>query len=46
MNFDKFPLTKKFLEQHPNWTFQQCFDFIEKEYEKLKEGEGNGTKIQ
>lgn len=34
MNLEKYPRVKKFMDQHPNWSFDECYKFIENQLEK------------
>lgn len=33
MNFDKYPLAKKFMDQHPGMTIEQAKKYISKQLE-------------
>ena len=33
MSFDKYPLAKKFMDQHPNMTVDQAIDYFLKKWE-------------
>lgn len=45
MDFNKYPYAKKFLDQHPGWTMDDCLTFVESEIiriENVREGKTHG----
>ena len=36
MNFDKYPRVKRFMDEHPGWTIDQCLEWTEKQLEATK----------
>jgi hypothetical protein len=41
IDLSKYPRVQRFLAEHPEMNFQQAYEVIKKEYEKLESREGN-----